>query len=383
MRPIVSRARRRDEDVRDPAVVRHAALADELVDRRQRLHVLDQRVGQQRVDHVRGAGEDVRALRAGDLVGGGRDRVQADDDHPLGAEDSAGLIGAFRRVPPSKYQPAAGPSVPRPPERGRDRRRGAHVLLVEDGRDVVDAALVVAHLVRRPPWWKTTLRPVSADVATTAAEISRPSSTWRRDLLERDQRSSVCLSGVASSSEGTSSESSPVKVSGRAGDPVEVAERGRRQHVAPVISSHSRAAGASGPVVLVGACREVGAVDGADARADDDVRALVAAAARAAARRAPRPRRRRAPAAGEHERDRLASSPARSRTVSRKARAVVEVARAARPGSGRPRTRGGGRPGRARSRRSRPRAPRACRRGRRAGTASGRASSSPACRARG
>ena len=60
--------------------------------------------------HVRGAGEDVRALRAGDLVGRGRDRVQPDDDHALGAEASAGLIGAFSRVPPSKYQPAAGPS---------------------------------------------------------------------------------------------------------------------------------------------------------------------------------------------------------------------------------------------------------------------------------
>ena len=44
--------------------------------------------------------------------------------------DSAGLIGAFRRVPPSKYQPAAGPpSISTAGNSGRDRRRGAHVLL--------------------------------------------------------------------------------------------------------------------------------------------------------------------------------------------------------------------------------------------------------------
>jgi hypothetical protein len=64
-----------------------------------------------------------------------------------------------------------------------------------------------------PPWWKTTLRPVSADVATTAAEISRPLSTWRSISWKGISFSSVCLSGVASSSAGTSSDSRPVKVS--------------------------------------------------------------------------------------------------------------------------------------------------------------------------
>ena len=53
--------RRRDEDVRDPPL----ALAHELVDRRERLDVLDQRVGEQGVDDLGGAGGEVRARRLG------------------------------------------------------------------------------------------------------------------------------------------------------------------------------------------------------------------------------------------------------------------------------------------------------------------------------
>ena len=46
--------------------------------------------------------------------------------------DSAGLIGAFRRVPPSKYQPAAGPSsISTAGNAAGIARRGADVLLVE------------------------------------------------------------------------------------------------------------------------------------------------------------------------------------------------------------------------------------------------------------
>ena len=52
----------------------------------------------------------------------------------------AGLIGVFRRVPPSTYQPAAaaGRAHPHRREQDRDRRRRAHVRLADLGGDVVD-----------------------------------------------------------------------------------------------------------------------------------------------------------------------------------------------------------------------------------------------------
>ena len=233
-----------------------------------------------------------------------------------------------------------------------------------------------------PPWWKTTLRPVSADVATTAAEISRPVVDVRGRSSRTGSGARACAcSGVASSSDGTSSDSRPVKVSAARA----IRSRSRSEGVAStspqVISSHSSRPGAQVRVVVGGG--QVGAVDGADARADDHVRALVV-------RQRGQQHRQHSglvgaarPAAGEHERDRLASSRSASRTVSRNARAVARWRAQLVLRSDRPRTRGGGRPARARSRRSRPRAPRACRPGRRAGTASGRASSCPACRARG
>ena len=80
---------------------------------------------------VRGARDQVRALRAGDA----RRCAGAIEFRPttitrLAPSDSAGLIGAFRRVPPSKYQPAAGPSsISTAGNSGRDRRRRADVLL--------------------------------------------------------------------------------------------------------------------------------------------------------------------------------------------------------------------------------------------------------------
>ena len=112
-----------------------------------------------------------------------------------------------------------------------------------------------------------------------------------------------------------------------AGDPVQVAQRGRREHVAPRDRSHSaRPAVSAGRRHRAGR-REVGAVDRADARADDDVRALGLAAARAAAPTARRPRRRRVRRRRRARARSVGVMPALLRTASRKARAVGRWAR--------------------------------------------------------
>ena len=64
-----------------------------------------------------------------------------------------------------------------------------------------------------PPQWKTTLRPLCAEVATTAAESRRPDATCSAIRSNAITRSSVPASGDASSSAGTCSDSSPVKFS--------------------------------------------------------------------------------------------------------------------------------------------------------------------------
>ena len=103
--------------------------------------------------------------------------------------DSAGLIGALRRMPPSKYQPAAGPSwISTAGNAAGIAEEARTCSSFEHGGDVVDAALVVADLVRRPAL-------VEDDAAarqraawrSTAAAIRRPCVDVLADALERDR----------------------------------------------------------------------------------------------------------------------------------------------------------------------------------------------------
>ena len=182
------------------------------------------------------------------VVAGGRDRVQADDDHALGAERQRGLD---RRVQAraAVEVPARGRAVVDLDrrERGRDRGGGAHVLLVEhrSGRSRCRACRRGSRPACRRCGRRRCGR-CSADVATTAAAM-QPA---RVDVLADRARTgsaarACCSSGVASSSAGTSSDSRPVKFSAAAGDPLEVAQRRRGEHVAPPDLLPDRAAGGS------------------------------------------------------------------------------------------------------------------------------------------
>ena len=87
-----------------------------------------------------------------------------------------------------------------------------------------------------PPWWKTTLRPVCADVATTAAAAARPLDV-RSMRSNGITRSSVALQRRRVEQRRNVEREQAGEVQRAAHEPLEVAEGRRREHVAPADAS--------------------------------------------------------------------------------------------------------------------------------------------------
>src|SRR5437764_9085241 len=143
------RRARCDEDVGDEAALAvrahfEAARRQRLVDRRERLDVVNERVHEQALNELACAVEEVRSATTRDRRA---ERVEANYDHALGTELARRLD---RRV-------EAGAAVEVPAlvglrnvdggERYRNRGRRSHVVFADRRPDIVDAAAVVARRV--------------------------------------------------------------------------------------------------------------------------------------------------------------------------------------------------------------------------------------------
>ena len=157
----------------------------------------------------------------------------------LAPNASAGLIGAFRRVPPSKCQPSSSRTAG---NKRRDRGRGAHVGLGQRRGHVVDPALVVAHLVGRP-----------ARVEDDAAARARGQRHDRRgdqllvgDVLGDGRERDRALQGPAERAgvqqRRDVEREQAGEVHGAAGEPLEVLQRGRGGARRPTPGSPTRRA---------------------------------------------------------------------------------------------------------------------------------------------
>ena len=183
-----------------------------------------------------------------------------------------------------------------------------------------------------PPWWKTTLRPVSALVAIDRGGLQAALRDVLADPLERDRALERGLQRRRVQQRVDVEREQAREGQRRAGEPLQVAHRRRRHHVAPADLLPDRAAADEREVAAVGQRRgQIGAVDRADARAEDQVRALGLRQCGEQDREHPGLIGAACAAAGEHERDRLRRHPGAqataSRTVSRNCRAVARCPR--------------------------------------------------------
>ena len=201
------------------------------------------------------------------LLALGRDRVQADDDHALGAERQRGLD---RRVEPGAAVEVPGARRSRPPGTAPGSRstRGRGARRASSGRSRSGACRRGGPRAR--PGGRRRCGRCARRWRRPRRRAARPLATCSSMRSNGIACASVLASGVASSSAGMSSESRPVKLTAPRTSRSRSLRLGRGEHVAPLEVLPDLAAGGEVGSSPSGQRRgDVGAVDRADARADD------------------------------------------------------------------------------------------------------------------